>query len=135
MERQTKILDASIIVKWFSEEEQSEKAIALRDEYLLKKTNLAVSEITFLEVLNALRYKKKNEEEIKKANTALWNLQMEILKTDDILLNKAIGISLKHNLTMYDAVYVALAEVHNATLITADEALSKVPNTLLLKNL
>src|SRR3989344_6928946 len=103
MERQTKILDASIIVKWFSEEEQSEKAIALRDEYLLKKTNIAVSEITFLEVLNALRYKKKNEEEIKKANTALWNLQMEILKTDDILLNKAIGISLKHNLTMYDA--------------------------------
>lgn len=34
---------------------------------------------------------------------------------------------LRHNITMYDAAYVALAEVLGVALITADERLSKAP--------
>lgn len=35
--------------------------------------------------------------------------------------------ALRHNLTAYDAVYVALAESLNVTLVTADAALSRAP--------
>lgn len=133
MEKQKKILDASVIVKWFSEEEQSEKAVAIKEEYLLKKVNLAVSEITFLEVLNALKYKKKNEEELKRVNTNLWGLQLEILKTDEVILKNAIKISLEHNITMYDALYVSLAQFHESPLITADTELYALPNVIALE--
>ncbi|MFQ5739236.1 MAG: type II toxin-antitoxin system VapC family toxin, partial [Acidobacteriota bacterium] len=43
----------------------------------------------------------------------------------DLLLSRIWR--LRHNLTAYDAVYLALAEVLGATLLTADRALAKVP--------
>ena len=36
---------------------------------------------------------------------------------------------LRHNLTVYDAAYIAVAEILDATLVTADQRLSKVPGT------
>ncbi len=36
---------------------------------------------------------------------------------------------LRHNLTVYDAAYIAVAEILDATLVTADQRLSKAPGT------
>ena len=36
---------------------------------------------------------------------------------------------LRHNVTVYDAAYIALAEILNATLVTADERLTNAPGT------
>jgi predicted nucleic acid-binding protein len=133
MERQTKILDASVIVKWFAEEEQSDKALSLREKHLRKELQIAVSEITFVEVLNALRYKKKSEEELKKANTDLRDVQIKTLKTSSTVLEKSIALALKHNLTLYDALYLALAEMNNLVLITTDTSLTTLPHVLALE--
>mgnify|MGYP001558480899 CR=1 FL=1 len=135
MERQTKILDASIIVKWFSEEKDSEKAVILRDKHAQKEINIAISQITTLEVLNALRYKKKNEEELKKANEDIENMQLLILPTDPVILNKSIELSLKHNLTLYDALYLSLAEFYNLSLITEDSAFINLKNVTMLEKI
>jgi predicted nucleic acid-binding protein len=35
----------------------------------------------------------------------------------------------RHNITVYDAAYVALAEILGATLLTADERLARAPGT------
>lgn len=133
MERQTKILDASVMVKWFAEEEQSEKAVALRDKHLREEVQIAVSEITFIEVLNALRYKKKDKEELKKVNADMWNLQLKILQTNSACLDKTAELALEHNLTLYDALYLALAEIHNLVLITTDSSLISLNNVLALE--
>lgn len=132
MERQTKVIDASVVIKWFLDEINSDKALELWQKHLSEELFLIVPEFIFSEILNALRYKKLNEEELKKVNLSLWNCRFNIEKTDKNVLDKAINIALEYNFTIYDSLYIALAQIHNTELITADEELIKAPNVKLL---
>jgi len=51
------VVDASVVVKWFVEEENSSKAIEIRDKYVNAELKLIAPEILLFEVLNALFYK------------------------------------------------------------------------------
>ena len=48
------VLDASVIAKWFVEEELSEKALKIRDLCVEGKLEIFIPELAFLEVLSAL---------------------------------------------------------------------------------
>lgn len=133
MATEKKVVDASILVKWFVHEEDSEKALKLRDDHVEGKYILVVPELAFVEVMNALRYKGKDVKSLIQANTALWDVQLHVEKLNSFLLEKSMTAALKYNLTVYDAVYVALASVFGVQLITADKELQRVPNTTLLK--
>lgn len=135
MERQKKIIDASVVVKWFAQEELSEKAVLLKHKYVAGEISLIAPELLFLELTNALRYKKFDENKLKESNNELFNLELDIVPLDNNLLNKSIEISSKHNLSIYDSVYCALAEINGAELITADDKLSKTPNGVALASL
>ena len=52
------ILDASVILRWFIEEEQSDKARKIQDDYLVDKLDIAVPDLLLYEVANALRFNK-----------------------------------------------------------------------------
>ncbi len=133
MERQKKVLDASVMVKWFADEERREQAIALREKHIAGEIEIVIPEAALLEIENALRYKKKSEEELKKAATDLFDMQLTQILLDESLLHKTIDFSLKHSLPIYDALYAAVAQLHGAPLITADMLLSKVPNAIALE--
>ena len=133
MAREKKIIDASVAVKWFVEEQGSDKAMILRDEHISGKITLVAPELIFLEVLNALRYKKIDAETLTKINTALWDTQMHIEKLNQNLLEKSAETALKYNLSLYDAIYLVLANSFGTLLVTADTALAKTPNAILLK--
>ena len=135
MERQKKIIDASVIVKLFAEEENSEEMFKVMQSHINNEIALLVPELIFLEVLNALRYKKFNLNASEKANINLWNFQLESVHLDAFLLNKAIKNSMEFGLSIYDAVYVSLAQIHGVPLITADEKLLKIPNAVSLKEI
>jgi len=132
MAQKTKVIDASIIVKWFSEEIGSKEALNLKDDHINRKTLLIVPELAFFEVINAPRYKKQIEDKLSKVNKDLWGLQLYIEKINPFLLEKSIELALKYNLSIYDAIYLALSNLYNSPLITADKALGKLPNTVLL---
>ena len=57
MEREKKVVDASVLFKLYAHEAGSDKAIMLRDAHVDGKILLIVPELIFLEVLNAMRYK------------------------------------------------------------------------------
>lgn len=133
MEKQKKILDASILIKIFTHEDNSEKAISIIEDYESGKTNIIVPEIIFIEVLNGLKYKKQTEEILIKANKELWNLEFKIEQLNYDLLVKALEIALKNDLTMYDALYIAIAQLHSCPLITADKELYKISNVIPLE--
>ena len=133
MERQTQVVDASIVVKWFLREEDSEKARTLRKDSQEGKIKLVVPELLFLEVLNVLQGKGGTEAQVREAQKILWDMQFEIIAIDENLLTKTIELSMKYRLTMYDALYAAVAQFHDVPLITADVQLSKVPNAILLR--
>lgn len=134
MEKQTQVLDASVIVKWFSKEELTSNALELKEKHISGDIIITLPDIVFIEVTNALRYKDNNEEALLNVNKSLWNMEFKIEKINEMLLSKAIIIAKKHNITIYDAVYVALAQIYNSPLITTDTELYKIPNVIPLEN-
>ena len=52
------VVDSSIIVKWFVEEEGSDKSVKLRDRYIEGEIKLITPELMIFETLNALYYKR-----------------------------------------------------------------------------
>ena len=120
------IVDASVLVKWFMEEEDRDLALGLRDLHTSGRSTLIVSELTFLEILNAIRYgPKAKEEDGAEALHVLENLHLQVKPIEFDTLRKANAISWGYKITIYDALYVALAEQVGYPLITADEEMVK----------
>ena len=132
MARQKIVVDASVIVKWFVDEEYSTQALAFRADHVSGKTLLIIPELTFLEVLNALRYKGGSIKSLTQANEALWDVQFHVEKINRFLLEKASILALEYKLSLYDALYLALGLLYGSIVVTADVALAKAPNTILL---
>ncbi len=130
MERQKKVVDASVIAKWFLQETGSDSALKLKDDHVDGKITIVVPEFAFIEILNALRYKKYSEQDLQLANKDLWLMQLHIERIDDFLLKRTINLSIRHNLSMYDAVYAALAISNDCPLVTADKELLKTENAV-----
>jgi len=129
MEKQKKVLDASVIFKWFSEEEGSKTALEIMTGHVKGDSKIVIPEFAIIEVLNAMRFKKKTNE-VLKANQNLWKLQLDIVSIDKSIMDKAIEISSNNNLTVYDSVYAAISEILSIPLITTDKELYKLPNVI-----
>jgi len=130
MERQKKVVDASVIVKLFLDEDKTKKAIDLIESHFRSEITIIVPELIFLEVLNALRFKKDYKDGLDGAQKVLQNAQFSIITSDFYLLNKAVRISLEYNLSMYDALYAALSQIYGCELITEDKELGKFPSAV-----
>jgi predicted nucleic acid-binding protein len=120
------VLDASVIVKWFlhHQEADRDRALALRDLHISGRSKIYIPQLALLEVLNAIRFSPKADEE--DGTTALETLQdlhLEMKSADTDVLRKANAIAWAYKITIYDALYVALAEQIGSPLITADEAM------------
>ena len=50
------VVDASVVAKWYLEEEYTEKALKLRDMHVNGEIELTAPELLLFEVLNAIRY-------------------------------------------------------------------------------
>lgn len=116
------VLDASVVVKWFSKETKSSEALKLLDAYAQGTVQLTVSEILICEVGNALRYKPDYDlQKWKTALTQLFNLHMDIAHLNGDLMDRAGNIAYEGEVTLYDAIPIAIAENRKTTCITADE--------------
>ena len=135
MEREKKVIDASVVIKWFVNEEYSDKALLIKNRHVNGNIQLVAPELLIIEVLNALRYKGKNIEELKTINSDLIDIQIKIERLNKILIEKALKISLEDNFSIYDSIYIALAQIHGTKIITDDRILKNVPSVSLLKDI
>ena len=135
MERQKKVIDASVIIKWFISEVDSEKALVLRAEHLNGDSLLIIPELALIEVINALRYKNTSEQFLKEAISYLYRFQFSIERINEHFLEKAVNISLKNKISIYDSIYIAVAQEHGIEMITADNGLKNIPNVGLLNDI
>jgi len=109
-------------VKWFSEEEDTGKALALRRNHLEGNGPIWTSELLYYEVVNALRFKSTFEQsKLVEALHSLFALHLNSHAVDPQLLRTAASISYKGSVTIYDAVPVALAQLRGTMCLTADE--------------
>jgi predicted nucleic acid-binding protein len=112
------IIDASVAVKWFAFEEDSEAALALLDGRRLYAPMLVASEVA-----NAL-WKKGRSEEIEPAVSFARDIArlprlLELLDESSVV-ERAFEIAREIEHPVYDCVYLALAERRGENLITAD---------------
>lgn len=81
---------------------------------------------TIYEVSNALRYAKAlDKRDIKEAVESLYELEIDIIVPTRDVITKAIELAIEHDITVYDATYVSLAELLDAKLVTSDKKLIK----------
>ena len=122
------VVDASVLVKWFLHEKEGDRdrALALRDLHISRRSTLFIPQLALLEVLNAVRFSPKaDEEDGEMALETLHDLHLETRPAELDLLRKANAIAWAYKITIYDALYVALAEQVGYPLITADEVMVK----------
>ncbi|BAN90236.1 type II toxin-antitoxin system VapC family toxin [Aeropyrum camini] len=125
------VVDASVAVKWFVEEEYTREALLLRESYLEGLVELIAPCLLPYEVLNALKYSAAfGEDELKEIASALESLQIRLYSLEGNYAATTIEVAMRSGLTIYDASYIGLALVEKATLYTADEKLLKKAGSL-----
>lgn len=126
MEKTTLVLDASVLIKWYYEEEDSEKAIAIRDMFDRSELDIIVPQILYYEVSNAIRYNKYLQLEDKNRiidNLFSLGLETRLLSSEDMVRTNEMAT--KNDTTIYDTAYLAMARNFGIPLVTADEEFVK----------
>ena len=116
------VVDSSVLVKWFVPEPDSTLAIALRQAHIDGRIRIAVPDLALLEVANALRYKfsAADEATVRGSVRSLTQLGVRVVASSPELVASAVGVAYASNITVYDALFVALARDMGFELVTAD---------------
>ncbi|RZN34219.1 MAG: PIN domain-containing protein [Methanophagales archaeon ANME-1-THS] len=130
MEKEALVLDASVIVKWFCEEEYTDIALGIRDRFLGGELNVVVPELMFYEVSNAIRYNKVLSLEEKLALVDdMFSLDFDVVASNNEILSEAMKSALDTDTPIYDNVYLAVGRLSRCDLITADKVFQDKVNT------
>ncbi len=114
------VIDASIAAKWFVDEPLSEEArsvlLTLRDH----PERFAVPELFFVEMLSVLSRITETEDQLKDLLGILEELGLARLALGHETLCRAAELAFSWELTAYDAVYAATADLLGGHWLTAD---------------
>lgn len=114
------VIDASAAAKWYLLEDGSEEMRVLRSHILSGSVEAHVPSLIFFELANLLRYTKGlSPEDVINGVRAAMSIGLIVHGLEE-LLERAVEIAFENDLTIYDSVYAALAEILGATLITFD---------------
>ena len=121
------ILDSSVIAKWFfPDEEESDIALKIRENFVNKKITISAPTLLFYEVNNILKTAVKSlrikKEKAVRAYRGFLDLGIIVYSSEELLentLDKAMNL----DLSSYDASYIVLADYLKAPFFTADKKL------------
>lgn len=114
------VVDSSVAVKWlnYQDERNVNKALGLLHDLRNEKIAIFMPELAKYEVGNALLNKKMKAIDSREALSGFYEISIYFFPLDEDQAYKSMNIALKHNMTFYDASFIALAEKLKATLIT-----------------
>lgn len=120
------VSDANIVLKWFHSEgeEEVEPARALLDAHKERTVALSVLDLTAYEVGNALMRGRAGAS-AEQAATVIEALAevCPAIRPSPEEMRVASQLAERHDLTLYDAAYAAVAQSRSAELVTLDRAL------------
>lgn len=118
------VLDASVALKWFIDEEESHKARRLMRSIKEGKVSVYVPPIFPFEVANILSLKENISSELLFSSIrSLYSLGLQSGINSEEFLEKSVQVSRDFKITVYDASYVALAQDLKIDFLTADKKL------------
>ena len=134
------IVDASIILKWVLEKEKEpdhDKATGLLHVWLRGAVGIAAPSLWTYEVANILG--RVLPDEASQKMKLLLDLQIDVVDCSEQMIQQCFAWMKEHQITFYDAAYLAAAYATDAVLLTSDEKFrEKMKNDdriCLLKNL
>lgn len=115
-------VDSSVAFKWFAPDEEPglAEALDLLRAHRDGEIALLAPSIMRVEVTNALRYSGCGLEALQGAVEDLTQVHIEFVEPDDDVLSHAAGLALEHGLSVYDAMFLAVAIERTCVLVTAD---------------
>jgi len=121
------VLDTSVILKWFSDFQESDldRALLLRQSMLDGTILCVVPELLFFELANALRFNPNfSMTDVEQAVRSVFAMGLEVRGVDEQVMGDALSLACKHHLTVYDAYFLALSKKEGKPFITADYKLA-----------
>ena len=124
------VVDAGVAAKWLlppSDEPHIDQAVRLIEDYVDRKIQIFVPDLFWLEVGNLLgNAARRGRCTLDHATNALNRITARKFPTiaSLFILRSAFAIANAHGRTVYDCLYVALAEALEVDFVTADEKLA-----------
>jgi len=119
------VLDASVILKWvLPDETDSPAALAYLNQHIEGTNPIAVPELLFYEIANALATKTSLlSADIIERFTLIVGAELESYHLNIDTFSEAIQMSKRFKISLYDSSYIALAQLLGCDMITADSRL------------
>lgn len=118
------VIDASVAVKWYVSEEDRDRALEVRRDYVEERIDLASPALILYEVFNALRYHPGlSSSDVARYVDSLLDMQMDLRLPSEETNRVAAELAVKECISGYDAHYIALAQSMRAQLLTSDAKL------------
>ncbi|MDA4123546.1 MAG: type II toxin-antitoxin system VapC family toxin [Thaumarchaeota archaeon] len=116
------VVDASVVVKWFVKEADSEDAVRLRDAHTDEELSLFAPDLLVYELANALRYRSGlGDGELEASVRALFDLDVALIAPTAASVSRAASLAREMDVTTYDSAYLALAQDIGSELVTCDK--------------
>lgn len=118
------IIDTSVIVKWLSDDKEKDvkQAEKILDDLENNNLEVIVSELVYYELGNVLFWGKNlNKQQYCQTFETFLKLPLVVYPFSNRVINKALIIMQKYQLSFYDAVPLVIAELENCFLISADK--------------
>jgi len=121
------VLDASVVLKWVLRDEPgAPDALDLRSQHLGGVEPVAVPELLFYEVANAMvQSRRLTKDQADQAWDDLVQLGLVSYALRSQGMRRAMELARAARMTVHDAVYIALAEALQCDLVTADLKLAR----------
>lgn len=120
------VIDASVAVKWFLEEADTETSLVLQSDFLEGRLTLRVPSVFPFEVLNALTFSRRfRQRELLEAARDLDGIDIATVPLIGEYSEQTVTLAVREGISIYAASYLALAAALQCPLFTADETLVK----------
>ena len=122
-----RVLDTSVVAKWFFDEERTDRAVALLEDLLAGDARVHVPSSLFYELANVVwsrRGPTLTERQALEVWAELTTLPLSV-NDESAVLPEALTFAFQHGVTVYDAVFVVLARQVGCDLVTDDRTLWK----------
>lgn len=130
------VVDASVVVKWFQEEKDSDKARLLQHDHISGENSIIIPRLLYYELANTFTTKSRlPNKNIQDNFQALFQMKLHIYEEQEMDVIETTLLAKNKNTSFYVMLYAVIAKNKKCDMVTADERFvrrTKFPHVKLL---